>query len=435
MRNKVAKAYAISDAKIMYVSLVDKAANKRQFLITKADGGKADFQTFGRILKADAESHFVTGIVYEPMQEDTQGNYMTEAEVTKAAYWFNKNGNGNDLQHNFEPLAGANVVENWVAKADFDINGQPVKKGSWLMTVEITDPDIFEAIQKGDITGFSMGGTGVYSTEDVDISEPEPVEKQRKGIFKQLAGLFGMDVVEKGEVRERYKRNSIRDNFWTAYYALSDYLLDAYNPVTGNWEIQTDEQIIRDALQDFSDIIMELLTGNVKETLNEGSVEKAGKAMSNANVKTLKSIHDSLRDFLDKFMDKEEDEVTKAEIESTVMEAVQKAMSQTAQNAPQTGQKPEGEVVTNNGVQKDANGSGEATTAYTQDTIDEMVAKAIEKATQPKAVSPEDVEAMIEKAVAKAMEPVMKSAGLPTNLNNEVKKDTGTAHHYMEGIL
>ena len=34
--SKIEKAYAITDAKISFVSLVDKAANKKQFLITKA---------------------------------------------------------------------------------------------------------------------------------------------------------------------------------------------------------------------------------------------------------------------------------------------------------------------------------------------------------------------------------------------------------------
>ena len=39
---KIAKSYAISDAKISFVSLVDKAANKHQFLITKAEGNQAN---------------------------------------------------------------------------------------------------------------------------------------------------------------------------------------------------------------------------------------------------------------------------------------------------------------------------------------------------------------------------------------------------------
>lgn len=184
---KIAKAYAITDAKISFVSLVDKAANKKQFLITKSEDGAANFATFGRILKADADSHFVTGIVYEPMVEDTQGNYMTEEEITKAAYWFAKNGNQVDLQHCFKKCDGAEVVESYVAKCDMEIEGETIKKGTWLMTMEITDADVWDSIQKGDITGFSMGGVGVYSEEDVEL----PVEKQEepKGLFRKLANL------------------------------------------------------------------------------------------------------------------------------------------------------------------------------------------------------------------------------------------------------
>lgn len=41
---KIAKAYAITDAKISFVSLVDNAANKKQFLITKSEDGAGKFQ-------------------------------------------------------------------------------------------------------------------------------------------------------------------------------------------------------------------------------------------------------------------------------------------------------------------------------------------------------------------------------------------------------
>lgn len=74
MRTSLRKACEITDAKIQYVSLVDKAANLRKFLLTKADDGKASFTTYGRILKTDAANHYVTGIVYEPMAEDSHGN-------------------------------------------------------------------------------------------------------------------------------------------------------------------------------------------------------------------------------------------------------------------------------------------------------------------------------------------------------------------------
>ena len=130
--SKVEKAYAITDAKISFVSLVDKAANKKQFLITKAERGSASFASYGRIVKADADSHYITGIVYEPMTEDAHGNYMTEEEITKAAYWFAKNGNQVDVQHSFEPLADAAVVESYVAPCDMEISGETIQKLSLI---------------------------------------------------------------------------------------------------------------------------------------------------------------------------------------------------------------------------------------------------------------------------------------------------------------
>lgn len=183
MKQRIGKAYEITDAKIQFVSLVDKAANQRQFLLKKAADGKASFTSCGRILKKDAANHYVTGIVYEPLAEDSQGNFMTEAEITKAAYWFAKNGDKVDLQHSFEPLSGAAVVENWVAKADFAIDGQPVKKGSWLMTVEVTDDEVWARIEENKITGFSMGGLGNYSEEDVVL--------EKQGLLQQLAAALG----------------------------------------------------------------------------------------------------------------------------------------------------------------------------------------------------------------------------------------------------
>ena len=46
------------------------------------------------------------------------------------------------------------------------VGEQAIKKGTWMMTVEVDDPDIFEKVQKGEITGFSMGGVGKYSDAD-----------------------------------------------------------------------------------------------------------------------------------------------------------------------------------------------------------------------------------------------------------------------------
>lgn len=450
MPQKIAKSYAISDAKIVFVSLVDKAANKHEFLITKAVDGHADFQSFGRIIKSDAKSHYVTGIVYEPMVEDTDGNYMTEEEITKAAHWFMKNSGEADIQHCFQKAEGVDVVESYVAKCDMEIEGQPIQKGTWLMTMEVTDADIWDSIEKGDITGFSMGGKGAYSTVDVDISDPDnPVvtktDKQKKGILKQLAGLFGMDVVEKksiakGAVKDSYSKRIVSDNFWTAYYTLSDYLLDQYNPATGRWEQVHDETVIREALEDFNEIIINLLADS------DGvfkSIEKAGKSLSTKNKETLQGIHDSLGEFLSKFEEQEEDDVTKQEIQEIVKSAVQEAVTAvtTAQAAPtvQT-------VTTVDPVQKAAAPAAEPQKEerITKADIQNMIDAAIRKATGEEAPADEDpaeggepdIEGMVNKAVGEALAKFI-TGGNTTNLNgtgSEVHKSE-ESEHYLHGFI
>lgn len=413
---KVEKAIEISDAKIQFVSLVDKAANKRQFLITKADGGQAQFSTLGKVLKVDAETHYVTGIVYEPLIEDAHGNFMTETEIRKAAYWFAKNGDNVDLQHSFEQVDGVTVVENYVAPSDMEVEGQPVVKGTWLMTVEVENADVWNKVQKGEVTGFSMGGIGKYSETETDLTAT--VEK--RGLFKKLAELFGFDVVEKGEVKERFEENVKRDSFWNAFYALQNTLLK-YDWHNDSGKFETDETVIREALTEFSEIIVSVLAApNVVETLAENApVEKAGKKISGKNRDTLQSIYDNLGSLLAEFADeeKEETDVTKVEVQTIVDEAIKKALD--GVNVQKAEETPAVEP------------------SLTAEAVEKMVTEAVQKALEPKdePVTTEAVQQMVADAVQKAVEPVLKARGVSSNLNGEKRVEKNENRHYLAGIL
>lgn len=358
---------------------------------------------------------------------------MTEEEITKAAYWFAKNGNQVDLQHSFEPLEDAAVVESYVAKCDMEINGQSITKGTWLMTVEVNDPDVFEAIEKGEITGFSMGGVGKYSSEDVALDDvaktadpAAPADREKRGLFKRLASALGFEVVEKGEMADRYAADMKYSGFWNAFYTLEDVLY-RYNWQTDRYEFEDNENLITEALTEFNAIVTDLLTGGqpVAKALASGSVFKAGKAMSNANKETLTSIYDSLGAFLEKFNDEQEEtDVTKKEITDAIAEGVAKAL------AP--AQQPEA-------VEKAAEN-----TPITAEAIEKMVDAAVKKALAPaeddeEPVTAENIQKMIEAAVEKAVAPVRKAAGVPSNLNDD--EDDGedgvekAAPHYLAGIL
>ncbi len=433
MSKGLKKAYEITDAKIQFVSLVDKAANKRQFLLKKAEDGQATFTTYGRIVKADADNHYVTGIVYEPMEEDSHGNFMTEEEITKAAYWFAKNGDKVDLQHSFEPLDGATVVENWIAKADFEIDGEAISKGTWLMTVEVVDESVWAGIEKGEITGFSMGGLGNYSEEDVELDNVSKQEaSERKGLLKQLAAALGLNVVEKGAMAELYEERSKGTLFWNAFNSLEE-ILYKYDAITGRWQYETNEDKVRECLEDFNQIITSILTGKesiIKAIQNDRPIEKAGKKMSGKNREMLANIYESLGTFLKEFDDQEEQEnekkedkeVTKQEVEEIVAVAIKKSMG-------------------GNVTQKDAKAvekSESKATEITAESIEKMVEAAITKALEPQqeeSITVEQVQDMISAAVEKAISPVLKSKGLPSNLNDSSVEKSVSQEHYLHGIL
>lgn len=461
MNGKVKKAYELTNAKITFVSLVDRAANMRTFLMKKEKDGKASFATYGRIVKADADRHYVTGIVYEPMVEDTQGNFMTAEEITKAAYYFAKNGGKVDIQHSFEPFEGAAVVESWIAKADFEIDGEPVKEGTWLMTMEITDEEVWNSIEKGDITGFSMGGIGECSEEDVDLSnvnkDSGTETGQKKGLLKQIAEALGISVVEKGKVAEIYAESSKGTLFWNAFDAL-DSTLRWYDPLDAKYKYMSDDAKIREALQEFSDIVTDLLSS--EEPLSKSiipekkPIRKAGKAMSSKNLETLRGIAESLGNFLKSFepddgndsndgndgkdgdtdgedIKKEGDQMTRQEVETIVSEAVEKAMA--------------GAATTNTAVLESTGAGIEKADEITPETISEMVEKAVAKAL-PVAKQEETLEQvsgpatadqladMIQKAVDTAVAPLLKAKGLPTNLGNSDTVEK-SQEHYLHGIL
>lgn len=446
----ITKAYAISDAKISFVSLVDKAANKKQFLITKAtEEGKKNFVTKGRIIKADTDSHFVTGIVYEPMVEDSHGNYMTEEEITKAAYWFAKNGNSVDLQHCFVKCEDVAVVESYIAKCDMEIEGQPVKKGTWLMTVEVTNDEIWDAVEKGEITGFSMGGVGVYSEEDVDLSTIEKTDEP-KGLLKKLAKALGFEVVEKGAVKTEFQRRVKEDNFYTAWYSLRSTLEGYYyNPAAGTWEYgyNPDEETIREALEDFNDIVTQLLTSDtsivkaMEKAAKEApqTVEKAGKSLSAKNLETLQGISNSLNDFLSAFAettsaegDGDNNNVKKEDDTDMKQEDVQKMVSEEVTKAMEPITKQLEAIAKSLTGEGDGEGAGEGTPAegegdgagadVTAESVAKMVGDEVTKAMEP---------------ITKMLEPLMKSRALPGNLNDAAGNTVVKSEepHYMTGIF
>lgn len=147
----------LENVKVTHVSYVDKAANKKSFFLTKAEG-EPTFETSVKLVtKADDPQKLVYGVVYEPETEDAHGDYMEAETIEKAAHSFMEDYQQIDKQHDFTTSAGK-VVESYVAPVDMAIEDTTITKGTWVLVTKATD-EMWEDIQKGEFTGYSLAGT------------------------------------------------------------------------------------------------------------------------------------------------------------------------------------------------------------------------------------------------------------------------------------
>jgi hypothetical protein len=114
------------------------------------------------ILKFD-DQQIITGVVMEPFSTDTQGDRVLPPEIEKAMFSWAEGTKAIGLQHQSLITDAITVLENWIAREDSVINGQPVTKGSWLMSLRINDDSLWAAVKSGAISGFSIGGVATRS--------------------------------------------------------------------------------------------------------------------------------------------------------------------------------------------------------------------------------------------------------------------------------
>lgn len=151
--------------------------------------GKRDF-----LFKADKQ-RYTLGIVYEPDTIDSQGDFATAEEIEKACHNFMRNLQRNQVQkgalgsmHNDWSDELGDIVECYIAPIDMEINGEPIKKGSWLLGA-IWSEDMFQKVEKGEITGYSMGGTGVRETvHPLDGPMPSVFQKSLAAAIEARGG-------------------------------------------------------------------------------------------------------------------------------------------------------------------------------------------------------------------------------------------------------
>ena len=313
----------LTNLRATHVSYVTKGANKKKFFLMKSDNVTPVFQRDFRIIKGDDEKQIVYGVVYEPDEVDTQGEFANADEIEKAAHQFLSDSRNVDLQHNFVPGAGT-VVESYVAPVDFEIEGQNIKKGAWVMAT-IADDEVWESIKKGEITGYSMAGTATKTT----VAKNEAPDDETKGLFNVLKDFFTGKVekaASKASFANRMAVHDAMDDMWKVNDTLQSCMRDILDDDT----VKDKKTAMENAIDEYSAYMKKRVSniddGKVKKS-DSDFFSKSGRSLSAANRKRLKDAHTALTELLELTnKEKEGDEVKKEDVQAIVKAAINEAL-------------------------------------------------------------------------------------------------------------
>lgn len=105
----------------------------------------------------------VTYVAMLPDSTDLAGDFTSAEEVRKAKESFNNSEQRANLFH-MSMTDTFSVIESYLAPADMILNNQAVLKGTWLMTLQVNDSDLWELVKSGDINGISIGAEATVET-------------------------------------------------------------------------------------------------------------------------------------------------------------------------------------------------------------------------------------------------------------------------------
>ena len=134
-----------------------------------------------RLVKQDAAQQKVWGVVMEPQRVDTQGDYEERDAIERACHQFMADYRLHkaNLGHSHErPMMDDEAVlcENYCTPGPATIGGERVPAGTWVQAWHLKSAPLWDAVLKGEMTGFSFGGTGVREPMD-DAEIPKTVKR------------------------------------------------------------------------------------------------------------------------------------------------------------------------------------------------------------------------------------------------------------------
>lgn len=258
------------DSDTLAISLVDYPAIEMPFVALKKESEQL-------VKLANEERHLLVGAALVPdkpiyRNQDGEEFYMTfdKDVIRKMAYDYLANDRNNNvtLQHQ-DATNGVQMVESWIKEGENDKSdyyGLQAPIGSWIVTMKVNDPKIWDGVKKGEFNGFSV--ESLVSLEDFKINKIK--DNMAKEDIK-------METVE------------ITDNFWQK---LKDIIANALKSQPA--DEQEAETKAEDAVEDVKEDVepaMEEVKNADEEVVESGSsnVEEASQEAADTAAEIVES--------------------------------------------------------------------------------------------------------------------------------------------------
>jgi len=109
-----------------------------------------------------AKPHYVLAPVLVPNEPDWYGDIISEEEIRKAATkWLHEYRKVGIFHKNELEDTQARVVDSFIAPVDLVLDNKKIKRGTWLLGIEIKDNTLWGMIETGKISGLSMEGVAI----------------------------------------------------------------------------------------------------------------------------------------------------------------------------------------------------------------------------------------------------------------------------------
>ncbi len=115
-----------------------------------------------KILFKDKKKQIVFGVVFEPDFVDAHDEWISKDDIEEAAFNYLVNYRNTKLSHKVDINEDVQLVASMPIPGDMTYNGTLIKAGTWLVAHRIKDNDLWEAIEKDTIVGYSAGGTKIF---------------------------------------------------------------------------------------------------------------------------------------------------------------------------------------------------------------------------------------------------------------------------------